>query len=257
MRAVTLLALAVILLTSCGSVTGPADTSADLSGRTFLSTAVTSDGDARELVEGSRISLAFADGRLTAQAGCNTMSGDYRIEDEVLVVDALGMTRMGCPGDLAEQDIWLSDLLTSRPTLALHDDELVLTTPTETVTLLDRVVADPDRPLVGTVWRVDSLISGDTVSSTPGTAEASLTFGGDGTVQVRGGCNTGSASYTVGEGTLTVGPVAMTRMACGDERGELEAAVLRVLEAGELQMEIEADRLTLSADGAGLGLHAG
>ncbi|WP_162803097.1 META domain-containing protein [Ornithinimicrobium avium] len=256
MRTVVGLALAVLALTSCGSVT-PEGSGTGLSGRTFLSTAVTRDGAPRELVERSRISLTFADGRLTAQAGCNTMFGDYRVEGEVLVIDALGTTEMGCPDGLAAQDDWLSGLLSSRPRLELHGEQLVLVTTTDTVTLLDRVVADPDRPLVGTVWRVDALTCGEAVSSVPVGAEASLTFGEDGTVQVRGGCNTGSASYTAVDRTVSLGPVAMTRMACEGGRGELEAAVLRVLDAGELQLTITADRLTLTTGRDGLVLRAG
>ncbi len=256
MRTALLLTMTVLLLSSCGDVTSRAGDAPDLTGRTFLSTGVADDGAPRDLVDGSRVRLTFEGGRLSAQAGCNTMFGGYEIDGDVLVVEGLGMTEMGCPGDLAEQDAWLSDVLTGRPSIAVDGDELTLTSGTTVVTLTDRVVADPDRPLVGSVWRVDSLISGDAVSSTPGDAQASLVFGDDGTVQVRGGCNTGSASYTAGEGTVTIGPVRMTRMACDDERGELETAVLRVLDAGELQVKIEAGRLTLTGDGGGLGLKA-
>lgn len=256
MRTALLLTITVLLLSSCGDVTAPAGDAPDLAGRTFLSTGVTDDGAPHDLVEGSRIRLTFEDGRLSAQAGCNTMSGGYEIDGDVLVVEGLATTEMGCPDDLAEQDTWLSGVLTGRPSIAVDGEDLTLTFGTTVVTLTDRVVADPDRPLVGTVWRVDSLISGDAVSSTPGDAQASLVFGDDGTVQVRGGCNTGSASYTAAEGTVTIGPVRMTRMACDDERGELETAVLRVLDAGELQVTIEAGRLTLSGDGGGLGLRA-
>ena len=58
--------------------------------------------------------------------------------------------------------------------------------------------------------------------------------------------------------TLTVGPVALTRMACQGARAELEAAVTEVLGSGELQVQIQADRLTLTGeDGKALGLRAG
>lgn len=253
--AVTLAVL--LLLTSCGTATGPGG-AADVDGRTFLSTEVAEDGVPRDLVEGSRISVTFEDGQLSAQAGCNTMFGGYEVDGDTLVVDGLAMTEMGCPEDLMAQDAWLAALLQSGPALAVDGDTLVLTGGSTVLTLQDREVADPDRPFTGTVWRVDSLISGDAVSTVPGEAEATLTFAEDGTVEVMGGCNQGSGNYELDqeEGTVTVGPVAMTLMACEDERGELEEHVLGVLNAGELTVDIVADRLTLSSGEVGLGLRA-
>lgn len=254
--AVTLAVL--LLLTSCGTATGPGGGAEDVDGRTFLSTQASEDGVPRDLVEGSRISITFEGGQLSAQAGCNTMLGGYEVDGNTLVVDGLAMTEMGCPEDLMAQDAWLAALLESGPALAVDGDTLILTGGSTVLTLQDREVADPDRPLTGTVWRVDSLISGDAVSTVPGEAEATLTFAEDGTVEVRGGCNQGSGEYTLEDdgGTVDVGPVAMTLMACEGERGELEDHVLTVLNAGELTVQIVADRLTLSAGEVGLGLTA-
>lgn len=251
---VALAVLPMLLLTACGSLTGPGG--ADVDGRSYLSTSVTDNGAPRELVDGTRVGLSFRDGTVTASAGCNTMAGSYRIVDQTLVVDNLGMTEMGCPGDLAAQDTWLSGLLTSEPAIALEEDTLTLTSGSSVLTMLDRVIADPDRPLVGTVWRVDSLISGDAVSSTPAGARATLTFASDGTLSVSPGCNTGGGSWTLDGDTLTMDRILTTRMACDDARGELEAAVLGVLGAGELTVDITAASLTLSAGDTGLGLRA-
>jgi heat shock protein HslJ len=250
------LAFPLLLLTACGTVLGGAGEGADLDGRTFLSTGVTEGGAPRDLVSGSQVQISFGDGRLSASAGCNTMNGGYRVVGGTLVVEQLAMTEMGCPGELMEQDTWLADLLTAEPALAADGDQVTLTTASTVLTLTDREVADPDRPLVGTPWRVDSLISGEMVSSVPAGAEASMTFGEDGTVQVSPGCNRGSGSYTEGEGTVTVGPLALTRMACEGPRGELERAVLEVLEAGVLQVALTAASLTLTAGDTGLGLRA-
>ncbi len=257
MRTLVPLAATLLLLTSCGAVERPGDDAPDLEGHTFLSTGVTEDGSDRPLVDGSRLRLTFEDGRLSAQAGCNTMSGGYRTEDGRLVVEQLAMTQMGCPEELMEQDAWLADLLGGGPTVEADGDGLVLTSGSTVVTLLDRVVADPDRPLADTVWRVESLISGDAVSSTPGEAEASLTFHEDGTLEVDAGCNRGASSWSADGDTVTLGAVGLTRMACDDDRSALERAVMEVLEAVELQVEISADRLTLTGeDGKALGLRA-
>lgn len=253
---VLLLLVTALLVVGCGTPAEPAGGSDPLAGRTFLSTAVTEDGAPRDLVPDSRIRLTFADGEVTATAGCNTLGGSYVLRDGVLEVGELRMTQMGCPDPLAEQDRWLADLLARRPSAVVAADELTLTAGTTRIVLLDRRVAEPDRPLVGTEWVVESLISDQSVSSVPGEARASITFHDDGTVSVQPGCNTGGGRFVTEGTTLTITQIILTRMACIDERDDLETAVLAVLEAPELDVRIDADSLTLMAGERGLQLRA-
>jgi heat shock protein HslJ len=168
-----------------------------LDGRTFLSTAVSENGAPRPLFEDSRIRLRFEAGRLSADAGCNHLSGGYRLEGTTLVVGQLAMTEMACmPEERMAQDTWLADLLVSQPTVTLSGDTLRVTGRTSEVQLLDREVADPDRALVGPRWQVESIVSGDAVSSIPGDAEAHLTFAADERVSGNTGCNEFSAATT-------------------------------------------------------------
>src|SRR3990172_1774597 len=57
--------------------------------------------EGRTLVQGSTLRLAFSNGQVSANAGCNSMSGPYRIDEARLVVDELRSDRRGphtCPG---------------------------------------------------------------------------------------------------------------------------------------------------------------
>jgi heat shock protein HslJ len=123
-------------------------------------------------------------------------------------------------------------VLTSKPTVAVDGDTLTITADGATVTLVDKEVADPDRPLEGTTWTAESLISAQAVSSIPaGVRTPTLRLEG-GNVAVDTGCNTGRGSYTVVGDAITFGPIATTRMACVDPGGqETETAVLAVLTA--------------------------
>lgn len=236
---------------------------AELVGRAFLSESVTEDGRPRELVPGTRIDLTFHDdGRLTVQAGCNTMGARPAVTaDRIDVGEGVETTDMGCDPARHDQDGWLADFLVAGPRYALDGDRLTLTAGTATIELVDREVADPDRPLETTVWTLDGLIDGDTVSSVPGDVAATVTFDAEaGTVTVEGtGCNGGGGSYTLDESAheLTVGPLAWTRMACGEPSATVEAALGAVLQ-GAVAYEIEAGALTLSHPGGkGLTLRAG
>jgi len=222
---------------------------AGLDGRTFLSTGITGHG----LVAGSQVRLAFQGGSLSANAGCNSMSGGYEVVGGRLEVGPMATTEMACEEPLMAQDQWLAAFLPDAG-IVLDGDTLTLDKDGVTLTLTDRVVADPDRPLLGTHWVVESLVSAGAVSSVPVGVTAALTFS-DGKVDVESGCNRGSGSAKVTDTTITFGPIATTRMACPEPAMAVETAVLAPLE-GEVTYAIEADTLMLEGDGSGLVLRA-
>ena len=251
-RSLVAFALATaFLLGACaggGSAT-PEPAGPGLDGRTFLSTGI----EGRALVAGSTVRLAFENGQLSASTGCNSMGGPYRIEGDRLVADQLATTEMACDPALMEQDRWLADLL-GGATIALDGDTLTLTRVATRLTLVDREVADPDRPLIGTRWVVDGLVSGGAVSSVPAGVTAALTFS-DGRVDVEAGCNAGGGPVQVTDATLDFGPISLTKMACAPEAMAVERAVTAVL-SGTAGYTIEAGTLTLDAGGSGLTLRA-
>lgn len=259
------LAVAVALalgatLAACGDdteetpTTEPVPVTAEsLDGRTFVSTAVVGWFD---LVEGTTIRLTFEGDQVSANAGCNTLSGPFRIDGATLVLRELVTTEIGCEEALMTQDSRIGDLLGGDPVLTLEGEVLALSTGSVSITFLDREVADPDRPLESTTWTLTGIISGDAVSSVPSGVVATLSIS-DGTALVAAGCNTGSAPVTIGDGTLEFGPLALTKMACEQPAMEVEAAVASVL-AGTAAFTIDADQLTITStapsDGAATGL---
>jgi heat shock protein HslJ len=245
-----LLGVAIVGMLLLGACSGGGAGSASLEGRTFLSVAV----DGRALVPGTRIELRFDRGSIGASAGCNSMGAEYRMDGNLLVVGQMSQTEMGCdPGRMA-QDQWLAELLTGRPQASLAGDTLTLEAAGIRVTLRDREVVNPDRPLVGTRWILDGLISGDAVSSVPAPASMTIT---DGRASVEPGCNQGGADVEIGDGEMAFGPMALTKMACEPDRMALEQAVTSVL-SGRVTWSIEADVLTvLAPNGQGLVFRAG
>jgi adhesin HecA-like repeat protein len=222
---------------------------AGLEGRTFLAT----EAFARVLVPESKVRLSFRDGQIGASGGCNSMGGPYAIEGDRLVVRQLAMTEMACEAALMDQDAWLADLLDGA-TIRLEGDTLTLAKPAVGLTLVDREVADPDRPLAGTRWVVDGLMEGDAISSVPAGVVAALTFSA-GRVDVEAGCNRGGGAVSVTDATLTFGPIALTKMACEGSAMEVERLVSEVL-SGAVGYTIEAGTLTLDAGVVGLTLRA-
>lgn len=111
-------AIAVLSL----ALTGCAGGSADLEGRTFTATEVRG----HDLVEGSAITLAFEDGQVSANAGCNTIFGAAQWDGGTLEAEQLASTLMACDDALMAQDEWLTALLTSSPTLSVDGTTLTI-----------------------------------------------------------------------------------------------------------------------------------
>ncbi len=227
----------------------PTAPAAGVDGKTYLST----DVKGVTMVPGTRITLAFRDGSLSAGGGCNAIGGAYTITGDRLSTAHLITTEMGCAQPLMEQDRWLAKLL-SGSTMALAGDTLTLDDGTVRLTLLDREVAKPDKPITGTKWVLDGIVTGDAASSVPTGVTASMRIV-DGRVELDTGCNTGGGPVTVTDDTLTFGAMALTKKACMAGPAAVEAAVVSTL-TGTVHYTIEADVLTIDAGTSGLVFRA-
>ncbi|PPK63282.1 META domain-containing protein [Actinokineospora auranticolor] len=205
------------------------------------------DNAPRPLVAGTALTLRFADGRLTANAGCNTIGGAVDLSGGTLQASDLSATEMACDVPRHEQDQWLSGLLGAKPVWKLEGDRLTLTSADAEVVLTSVKPAT----LEGHKWTVDTLVAGESVSSTPDVTQASLTFDG-GKVAIETGCNSGSAAYTVNGNVLKFEPPLLTKMACAEGPSAVESAVVAALTD---KTEFTIDESTLSLTSGGEGLH--
>jgi heat shock protein HslJ len=254
-RSRTVLAIGVVAIAVLATALAGCSTAApNLSGREFLSVEVSEGGAPKALVAGTRISLRFDQRDLGANAGCNGLGGTYRIELGKLVYEPGGQTLMGCEPPLEAQDGWLIAFLDSDPMVVLAGNELLMTSGAISMRLLDREVAEPDLNISGPLWTVESIIEGDTASSVPEGATATILFKADGTVEVDAGCNRGSGTWRLEGAGIRVEALALTKMACQGPGARLEGAVLSVLDSDVIQAQIESNVLTLTGGNAGLQL---
>jgi heat shock protein HslJ len=206
-------------------------------------------------VPGTRIRLDFKDGGITARIGCNTMSGEFRMDGGRLVLGQLATTAMGCDAARSAQDAWLSTVLGARPAITLVGDQLTIDGGGAVIQLTDRRIVEPDLTITGPTWIVDSIFSGETVSSVPQGAVATLVFHADGTLEVDTGCNTGQGRWQpVGAG-IDVSDLGLTKKGCAGAAGELERAVILALGGeGTIAAAIQGNQLILRGGGGGIGL---
>lgn len=232
-----------VLLSGCAGMAG--GEGSPLTGRTFTSTEVTGHA----LVAGTRIRLAFPEnGKLTAHAGCNRLTGNVSVEGDRLSVSELGSTALGCQPERHEQDAWLAGFLKSGPRFTLRANELVLTVDNETVTSVDQA-----SPMPGTRWAVESLLDGQSASSIP--QGAFVQFDGE-TVTGNDGCNPVSGKAIHGQATITFSDLVFAATPCAQDRAALQAAVHATL-TGQVTANLRGNVLELrAANGKGLQLRA-
>src|SRR5262245_22365775 len=93
------------------------------------------------------------------------------------------------------------NVLRAAPAITVVGNEITLDGNGAILHLRDERAVTPDQPITGPTWVVDSIVSGDAVSSVPDGAVATIAFHADGTIDVDGGCNQGSGRWQpVGSG---------------------------------------------------------
>ncbi len=176
------LLLAAGVIVGCGGGTTDSTLRTELTGRSFVSESV----EGHQLVAGTQVDVSFSslgtDTQMTvaAQAGCSSFYGPFDLDGSTLRVSTLSAMDPGCGPSDQSQD-WLSAFLLAGPILELNDPRLVMHTTDTRIDLLDRKLAIPDRPLVGTQWLGTGFSDGMVITSTPGSPNVTLfNFGSDG-----------------------------------------------------------------------------
>lgn len=105
-------------------------------------------------------------------------------------------------------------------------------------------LSHPVAQLSGTRWRLSEIRDATGVRAISDGVEASLRLEDD-HAEVEAGCNRGRASVTLEPDALDFGPLALTRMACGPEAMDVEAAVTGVL-GGRVPYELQGRVLVLT-----------
>ncbi|EEP70345.1 hypothetical protein MCAG_00672 [Micromonospora sp. ATCC 39149] len=221
-------------------------------GRTFQSVAVTQGGQPRPLLPGTVVRLRIADGSLRAHAGGNLISGQVGVEGARLVVTGQRATDLPYSPDQRAQDTWLGQFLGAGPGWTRDGDELLLRVDGTQIRLV--AVPEVDRPLPDTYWLLEST-SRPGAAPVPAGVHAHLVFHGG---EVTGGlsCNWLGGGAEVGEGTVLVTGLGVTKRRCPEADIRLEIALFDVLD-GEVAFALDVDQLELAdADGNRLHLRA-
>lgn len=235
--------------TTSPEVTGASLDQAMLDGTSYASTSV----EGRELVPGSTIDMSFDGDSMSVWAGCNNLFGAFEVDDTTLAWSTEpAATMMACEPALADQDQWLTDLLTSGVTATGGGDTLTLEGDGVTIELASAPAEDLDG-LLGRTWTVFGTVSDGAVSRLPvDTRRPRLDVAGDGLARVFTGCRSGRTTVSVDGTTVAFANTTVQRGQCTGPAGQTEREVLALLDGPSDNAELHDSFLVVTRGGRGL-----
>ena len=238
------------MLAACGSSDDDVDTAAAPEGAPLEGTNwILSDStDLGVSLDGVTVSARFADGTVAGTSGCNSYTGPYELDGEDLTIGPeIASTQMACEDPQASVEQAYLAALAEVSSFSIAEEQLTLKNGDgDAVLVFDASVGA--EAIVGS-WTVTSYYSGDAIRSVAGDATLTADFADDGTLSGNAGCNNYNGPYEIDGDTISIGPLAGTKMACtSEELSKQEADFLAALELATSFL-VTGDRLDLLRDG--------
>ncbi len=192
--------------------------------------------------ENSISQLDFQDGRYSANAGCNTISGEYTIwnSNEITFWDA-AMTMMLCDQETMKNEQDLQSFLISVDSFEYSDETLTLQSQTDSMEFSAAQMAS----LTDTKWKLNSMLINGGIVSDALFSDGFIEFTQDGEISGNALCNNFFGEFTENENSLEIGTLGSTKKMCPEEVNSYETQILADLQ-NVSEYEISRNTLTLS-----------
>jgi len=185
------------------------------------------------------ITATFAsDGSLSGLGGCNSYSAAWQSDGTSLTIGPIAATLKACDEATDALESQYFRILQDAATSSLDGSALTIAAADGTTLVYG---GDAPVPALVGAWQL-STFGGTAV---PRGTVATAIFGADGSLTGSGGCNTYSGTYTTDGASLSISPLAATRLFCADT-GEIEPAYLDALQAAT-GWAVDGGTLTISS----------
>lgn len=191
------------------------------------------------------VTAEFADGQISGSSGCNSYSGSYEINGDRIEFGLLASTMMACPEPQMALESGYLSALGSSTRFELNESSLTLMD--DSGEILMRFSASEPISISSTPWEVLRYNNGKGgFTSVLLDSSITATFVEDGTLSGSAGCNNYNTHYEIEGELITIGPIAVTQIFCGEHEGimEQEAQYLAALQNAASYV-IELDQLNL------------
>jgi heat shock protein HslJ len=226
-RALAAFATVVLVVAACSASGGSGGT---LEGTTWLMKSYDNGTSMVNVPQGVYPDAVFADGKVSGILVCNSYTGGYTQSGSSLTVSGLATTMMACPDTTAGVEEQMAAAMQKAATYTASAASLKIYDSSGKNVLVYQ--AAPKDTLSGTSWTATGVNNGKgAVESVAAGTTITATFGADGQLSGSAGCNQYTATFTSADGTIVIGPIAGTRMACDPAVSDQETAYLAALDA--------------------------
>jgi heat shock protein HslJ len=212
--AVGFAAAALLLISGLGSsVLAAGGTGGTLQGPLWTLQRYANGSAMVDVPAGVEANATFENSRIAGNGGCNRFGGDYTVNGASISFGPLMSTMMACgsPQDDVEKAY-----------LAALGKAATFTATADTLTMYDASGADllvftatMPAPLRGPTWHLVSYNNGkQAVVGIEAGTDPTAVFGDDGTISGLATCNQFNGTFSTTDGTIKIGPLATTLMAC-------------------------------------------
>jgi heat shock protein HslJ len=242
--ALAAIAVGALLLTACGDeerVSPPATSRlpSELEGPTWVL-------DVGQLpVQGDVLAtIRFLEGQVAGTAGCNSFTGTYVVDGSSLTLSPLATTGKLCPPPADRVEAEVLRRLGRVDSFRLDGEALELKAGDDVL-----LRYEANSPTIEGAWRATSVLYDDAIRSVVLDTELTATFQPDGSVFGRGGCNSFTGGYATEGASISIGPLASTRMACEEETMDQETGYFAALESATRWEQVGGKLTLLNAEG--------
>lgn len=157
----------------------------------------------------------FEGGRVSGFSGCNRFMGSYTVDRDKLTVGTLAGTMMACPEPAMAVEKAFMAAFSGTLTSNVAGNRLSLTPAAGGNAL--QFELEPKPSLEGVKWEVTGYNNGRQAVVSPQLDTRLTVVFKDGQVSGNSGCNSFHGSFKVEGNSLSIGPLATTRMMCSAE----------------------------------------
>lgn len=205
------------------------------------------DGEEIPILDSHPVTITFEGDQVSGTASCNGFGGTYVLDGATISIGDLAMTEMGCfPEETMQAEAMFAEGITRVDTVTL-DGGLALSGDGVEM-MFEALEPVPEAELTNTVWVLDGLMQGDSVSSPIVESRATVEFFSDGSVLGDTGCRSFSGHYTISGAEVVMTDLAAADEDCPVGLADQDSMFLTVIGDG-FQVEIEGNRLTISIPG--------
>ena len=195
--------------------------------------------------KGTNITINFSKDRINGHSAVNTYFGNYKIQNNILILPNVGSTEMAGPQELMDIERKFFDILQSSPKISYDKETLTLSNNKGEIWTFK--VLTLEKKLHNTDWRLINMAGKNMKLQMKNEEQITLSFT-ENEINGNAGINNYSGTYKISSDNISISGIGATEMAGPDNLMRIEGEYLALLENVKKIKLINQKTLVLTTD---------